>query len=140
MPEISRTRPSHPPASSALLRNRVLRKVLLGNLQDAAEAIERCTDGRDMRAVFALPALRNELLESLALMADSARGLGTEDRACMPEVDWAAWDTLDLLQAGPARAWRDRVWGTIQVLVPATRREVSRHLGRLAEADTAAHH
>ena len=104
MPEISRTRPSHPPASSALLRNRVLRKVLLGNLQDAAEAIERCTDGRDMRAVFALPALRNELLESLALMADSARGLGAEDRACMPAVDWAAWDTLDLLQAGPARA------------------------------------
>ena len=49
-----------------------------------------------MRAVFALPALRNELLEKPSPWPTTARGLGTEDRACMPEVDWAAWDTLTL--------------------------------------------
>ncbi|KAB2970675.1 hypothetical protein [Zoogloea sp.] len=140
MSEISRTHPQHNISSPAPLRNRIVRKVLLGNLQDAAEAIERCTDGRDMRSVFAFPALRDELVEGLALMGDSARALAAEDRACMPAVDWRAWDALSLLQAGPAREWRARMWEAMRVLVPATRREVSRYLGRLAETETAARH
>lgn len=140
MSEILRTSPRQALTSPPPVGNRVLRKVLLGNLQDAAEAIERCTAGRDMRSVFAFPALRTELLDGLALMADSARALAVEDKACMPAVDWSAWDTLNLLQAGPAREWRERVWGAIQVLVPATRREVSRYLIRLADAESSARH
>lgn len=140
MSEISRTHTQRHISSSAALRNQVLREVLLGNLQDSAEAIERCTAGRDMRSVFALPALRDELTESLALMSDSARSLAAEDRACMPGVDWSAWEALSLQQASTAREWRERVWATIQVLVPATRREVSRYLGRLAETETASRH
>jgi uncharacterized protein with HEPN domain len=138
MSEISRTYPQHHISSSAPLRNQVLREVLLGNLQDSAEAIERCTAGRDIRAVFALPALRDELMESLALMSDSARSLAADDRACMPGVDWATWDALSLQQASTAREWRERVWAIIQVLVPVTRREVSRYLRRSAE--TASRH
>ncbi len=140
MSEILRTHPQHHISSPASLCNRVLREVLLGHLQDSAEAIERSTLGRDMRAVFALPALRDELMEGLALMSDSARSLTAEDRACMTGVDWSAWDSLSLQQAGPAREWRERVWHTIQVLVPATRREVSRYLGRLAETEAVSRH
>ncbi|NML24381.1 ribonuclease HepT family protein [Zoogloea dura] len=140
MSETLRTHPQQALPSPAPLCNRVLREVLLGNLQDAAEAIERCTDGRDMRSVFAFPALRNELLEGLTLMGESARALAAEDKACMPAVDWPAWDALSLLPAGPIREWRERLWDTIQVLVPQTRREVSRYLGRLTDTGTAARH
>jgi len=126
------------PASASTLRQRscagVLRCALLGNLQDAAEAIGRCVAGHDRDTVLALPALREEIMTSLEVMRESVMALPEADKADMPDVPWAAWEGLRLVVGGSAREWRDQVWTVIHELVPTTLHGVTRHLGLLKDA------
>lgn len=123
------------PASASTLRQRscagVLRCALLGNLQDAAEAIGRCVAGHDRDTVLALPALREEIMASLEVMRESVMALPEADKADMPDVPWAAWEGMRLVVGGSAREWRDQVWTVIHELVPTTLQGVTRHLGLL---------
>ena len=111
----------------------VLRGALLGNIQDAAEAIGRCAANRDRETLFALPALREEVMTSLDIMRESALALPEADKADMPDVPWARWEAMHFSHAGSAREWRNQVWSVIHELVPTTLQGVSRYRGLLGD-------
>ncbi len=131
---------SHPlsrPDAAPVLRPRncanVLRGALLGNIQDAAEAIERCAASRDRETLFALPALREEVMASLDIMRESVLALPDADKADMSDVPWARWEAMHFSHTGSAREWRNQVWSVIHELVPTTLQGVSRYRGLLCD-------
>ena len=129
------------PESESALRRRscacVLRGALLGNLQDAAEAIGRCVVGHDRDTVFAQPALREEMMASLEVMRESVLALPDADKADMPNVPWAEWEGLRFVDGRSAREWRDQVWTAIHELVPTTLQQVSGHISQFNDGPAA---
>lgn len=123
------TAPARRPRHSAL----VLRGALLGNLQDAAEAIGRCVASRDGETLFVQPALREEMMASLEVMRESVLALPDADKADMPDVPWARWEEMHFSHSGPAREWRNQVLSVIQELVPTTLKGVSRYRSLLGD-------
>ncbi len=121
------SRPDTAPARRPHHSAQVLRGALLGNLQDAAEAIGRRVASRDGETVFAQPALREEMMASLEVMRESVLALPDADKADMPDVPWARWEALHFSHSGPAREWRNQVLSVIQELVPTTLQGVSRY-------------
>lgn len=105
----------------------VLRGALLGNLQDAAEAIGRRVASRDGESMLSQPALREEMMASLEVMRESVLALPDADKADMPDVPWARWEAMHFSHSGPAREWRNQVLSVIQELVPTTLQGVSRY-------------
>ncbi|MDD2990739.1 MAG: hypothetical protein PHI64_17490 [Zoogloea sp.] len=120
-------RPDTTPAHRPRHRAQVLRGALLGNLQDAAEAIGRCVANRDKEALFGPPALREEMMAALEMMRESVLALPDADKADMPDVPWARWEAMHFSHSGPAREWRNQVWSVIQELVPTTLKGVARY-------------
>lgn len=132
--------PRRDAASAARSRDcaNVLRGALLGNLQDAAEVIERCVaDCDDRETVFALPAAREEVMAALELIRESVLALPAADKADMPDVPWAAWEAIRFSHSGPAWEWRKHVWSIIHELVPVTLQGVSRYRKLLCEGQGA---
>lgn len=111
----------------------VLRGALLGNLQDAAEAIGRIVSSRDRESLFTQPALREEMLATLDLMRESVLALPDADKADMPDVPWARWEAMHFSHSGPAREWRNQLWSVIHELVPTTLLGVSRYRSLLGD-------
>jgi len=65
----------------------VLRGALLGNLQDAAEAIGRCVASRDGETLFVQPALREEMMASLEVMRERGSAGNREKFLVFATVD-----------------------------------------------------
>lgn len=97
----------------------VMRRALLGNLHDAGLAIGAAV-GQGKSAFFSAPGLCAHVLDCLALMRDSARGMPAADKAALSHIDWAALEALPTQQQGPPHEWRERLWQIAHTLVPAT--------------------
>jgi hypothetical protein len=116
----------------------VLRAALLGNLHDAGEAIALSAAGHDKETLFALPGLREQLVEHLEAMRDNARGMPLADRLAMPGIDWHAWANLQISHYGSPVEWRERLWQVITILLPQTLIEIRRYQRLGLPADGAA--
>lgn len=114
-------------SSAPCLTSSVLSEALLGNLHDGAEEILRILQ-RSIRPAGSLSmADRDQVLDCLESMRESARAMPVLTRMKLPSIDWAAWDVLGLAPRGMSRDWREAMGEVLEHLVPATLAELRRH-------------
>lgn len=99
---------------------------LLGNLHDAGFAVDTCVAGQDRDSLFSTQLTRQQVLQCLRVMSNSAADLPPAIRALLPDIDWAAFHQLDTLLSARGNQ-QQALWEAMTELVPNTLRALNRY-------------
>lgn len=100
---------------------------LLGNLHDSGFAVDTCVAGQERDALFAAYLTRQQVLQCLKVMINSAEDMPYAVKTEMPAIAWDALIDLRHRLAGRNAEERDVLWAAMTVLVPATLRALNRY-------------
>ena len=100
---------------------------LLGNLHDSGFAVDTCVAGQEKDALFASQLTRQQVLQCLKVMINSAEDLPPAVKAQLPGIDWPALRSLRVKLGARNSKERDELWEAMTTLVPTTLRALNRY-------------
>jgi len=100
---------------------------LLGNLHDAGFAVDTCVAGQEQDSLFSSQLTRQQVLQCLKVMIQSAEDLPPAIKALMPGIDWPAFRLVKPQLMARSAQERDELWTSMTTLVPVTLRALNRY-------------
>lgn len=100
---------------------------LLGNLHDSGFAVDTCVAGQEQDGLFASQLTRQQVLQCLKVMINSAEDLPPAIKAQLPGIDWPAFRKLKNRLGARNNKERNELWEAMTHLVPTTLRALNRY-------------
>jgi len=97
----------------------MLNGAMLGLMERIALDVIVLTDEIGEKDFFSSRLTRTTTLQLLERLAQTAANLPADTRACMQEIDWAAWAALRIALARPSQHPL-QIWVAIKELTPMT--------------------
>jgi len=100
---------------------------LLGNLHDSGFAVDTCVAGQEQETLFSSQLTRQQVLQCLKVMAQSAEDVPPAIKALMPGIDWPAFRAILPKLNARNNQEREALWNVMTTLVPITLRALNRY-------------